>query len=136
MIDVALVTLLKLHAGAVDRVYSGGEVVEVTRGLPKLVYTLLGDGDALYSDDGNAGLIKETCQLDAFALQPSAARLMLDNIRVALDGYSGTIDGTKIDRIYFESRPKMQKAEQPVGQAATAARYTQDMIVDYRERVT
>lgn len=137
MIDVALVALLRLHAGVDQKVYSGGERVETTVNLPKVVYTLLGDGATTYVDDGNVGLVEgETCQLDAFAARPSAARLILDNIRVALDGYSGEIDGTKIDRIHFGSRPAMQGPEQPVGQVATAARYTLDMSVDYRERIT
>jgi hypothetical protein len=136
MIDTAITTLLKANAGVGDRVYSGGEVVEVTRDLPKVVYTFIPAGSRLYTDDGNAGLVKGRYQLDVFAARPSAARAIADTIRVALDGYSGTSDGTKIDRIYFPDGEQMQKAEQPVGQSATAARYTQDMLVDYRERIT
>lgn len=134
MIDAAITNLLKQHAGCGDRVYSGGEKVEVTRDLPKVIYTYLG-GPRLYSDDGNVGLVKGRYQLDAFAVRPTAAREILTNIRVALDGYVGTVDGTKIDRIYFPDGAQMQKAEQAVGQASTAAHYSEDMIVDYRERL-
>jgi hypothetical protein len=136
VIDTAMTILLKAHAGVGDRVYSGGERVEVTRDLPKVVYTLLGDVEPIYTDDGQAGLVEETCQVDCFAAKPSAARLVLDNLRVALDGYSGTHDATVIARISFQSRPRMEKPEGVVGAIATAARYTQDVTVQYRERMT
>jgi hypothetical protein len=134
VIDVALVTLIKQHAGTADRVHSGGERVELTRDLPKIVYTLIGL-DRLYCDDGNVGLVKGRYQLDIFAATPTAARTIADNIRVGLDGYAGTVDGTTLLRVYFDSE-RMQPPQQPVGQASTAARFTQDLIVDYRERVS
>ncbi len=132
MIDVAIVTLLKQHAGVESRVFSGGETVEVNRGLPKVLYTYIG-GPRDYSDDGADGIVEGRYQLDVFAIRPTDARTIANVIRAGLDGYSGTINGTAIDRIHFPEDAVMQKPEQPVGQSATAARYSQDMIVNYRE---
>lgn len=135
MIDVALTTLLKASAGVGDRVYCGGEVVEVTRDPPKVVYTWIG-GDTIYSDDGNVGLIKGRYQLDIFAARPTACRSIADAIRNALDGYSGSQDGTPIVRIYFPDRGQVIGPEVPVGQKASAARFSQDLLIDYRENVS
>lgn len=134
MIDVALVTLIKAAADVGDRVRSGGEVVEVKVDLPKVVYTFIGI-ERRYCDDGNIGLVKGRYQLDIFAALPTAARAIADDIRVGLDGYAGTEDSTRIERIYFPDE-QGQPPEQPAGQQATAARFTLELLVDYRERTS
>lgn len=135
MIDNAIVDLLRTHAGCSDRIYSGGQKVENTQALPKVVYTWLG-GDGLYCDDGNVGLVKGRYQLDIFAATPTAARTIADAIRNGMDGHASTIDTTKIERIYFPDRGQVHKPETQVGQSAAAARFSQDLLVDYREPVS
>ena len=102
MIDTALTTLLKAHAGVGDRVHSGAQLVKVTTDLPKLLYSLLGI-ERRYTDDGNTGLTQGRYQIDIFAVLPSDARAIADAIRLALDGYQGTQDDTRIERLLFRN---------------------------------
>jgi hypothetical protein len=87
-----------------------------------------------YCDDGNAGLTQARYQLDIFAALPSTARGLADAIRVALDGYAGTADGTRIERIYFESE-RHESPERMDGEAVSVSRFSQDVIIEYREPV-
>lgn len=134
MIDTAIAILLGQYAGVDDRVYSGAQLVEATQGVPKIVFTYI-DGPRNYTDDGADGMVEARYQLDIFALDPNAARAITIIVRGALDGYAGIVDGTKIDRIHFPEDARMEKPDpgQAVGQSATAARYSQDLIVNYRD---
>ena len=131
MIDVALTTLLKAAAGAATRVTPSTETELVYTQLPRVIYSLIGL-DRRYSDDGNAGLTQARYQLDIFADKASQARAVADAIRIGMDGHSGTTDGTKIERIYFDSE-NFAKGERIEGANRTVARYSQDMVVEYRE---
>jgi hypothetical protein len=137
MIDHALTSLLIEHAGCDNRVYTGGDRVEVLRDLPKVLYTQVSLVRP-YCDDGSIGLVKARFQIDIFAATPPAARAIADNIRIGLDGFAGTVgsslDPVKILRIYFDDE-QMGKADGVVGQPRTAARWVQEMIIDYVERL-
>lgn len=131
MIDVALATLVKAHAGVAARVTPGTETVLLTRDLPRVIYTLIGV-TRRYSDGGNTGLAQARYQLDVFADKATEARAVADAIRVGLDGHKGTTDGTRIDRVYFDAE-NFAKGEKIEGANRTVARYSQDVIIEYRE---
>lgn len=135
MIDTAITTLLKAHAGVSNRVYSGAMEVKVQQDLPKVLYTQIGN-IRHYTDDGNTGLCRGQWQIDIFATLPSAAREIADNIRVGLDGYKGTTDGTTIERIWFDDNDRPEKPERIEGEAVSVSRFKLLMNVYYRERTT
>lgn len=136
MIDIALQSLLATASGV--KVYPSTETEPVTANLPKVLYTLI-DLPNDYTDDGSTGLRKARYQLDIFAEKMTAARNIADDIRISLDDWRGTVaadnNATKIERISFDTE-RFQKGESVAGQNKTIARYIQDVIVDYRERVS
>lgn len=131
MIDVALHTLIKTHAGVAARVTPSTETVLVSKALPRVVYTLL-RLTRRYSDDGNCGLVQARYQIDVFADKVTAARAVAEALRTRLDGHKGTTAGTKIERIYFGSE-RFARGERIEGADATVARYLIDLFVEYRE---
>jgi hypothetical protein len=131
MIDVALHKLIAAATGLGLRVTPSTETVLVTKALPRLVYTLIGV-KRRYSDKGNCGLTQARYQLDIFAEKATEARAIADALRVSLDGKATTFDGTKIDRIYFDSE-QFARGDGSEGANKVPARYSQDLIVEYRE---
>jgi len=138
MIDNAITSLLKTVTTLTavgSRVYSGAMEVKVQQDLPKVLYTQIGN-IRHYTDDGNTGLCRGQWQIDIFATLPSAAREIADNIRVGLDGYKGTTDGTTIERIWFDDNDRPEKPERIEGEAVSVSRFKLLMNVYYHERTT
>lgn len=131
MIDIALVSLLRLHAGAGQRVNPSSETFQIADELPRVVYTLI-DVQRDYTDDGSTGLATGRYQLDIFASTVTAARNVADAIRIGMDGYTGTIDGTAILRVWFDSERFGQELRDEKSKK-TIARYVLDVFVAYRE---
>ncbi len=129
MIDNAITSLLKQYA---DRVYPSTEIVKVTSGLPKVIYSQI-DGERRYCDAGDINLTQAIFQLDIFGEYPSAARSLAKTIREGLDGYSGTVDSTRIKRIYFPNGERFERGERAEGENKTVARFIQQMTVEYRD---
>lgn len=133
MIDNAINQLLRAFAGVADRVKPSTTVTRISDPMPRLVYSAIG-GDRLYTDSGASTLIPGQYQLDVFAATATEARVVLDTIRLALDGYRGTVNGTRIDRISFPSVPRPGPlALDSAGANASVARLIQDMNVAYRD---
>lgn len=131
MIDVALHSLIAQHAGVSTRVTPSTETVFVSKDLPRVVYTLI-DTVRTYSDKGNSGLVRARYQLDIFAAKVTEARAVADALRIGLESYAGTTDDTKVDRIYFDSE-QFAKGDRVEGANQITARFSQDLIVVYRE---
>jgi hypothetical protein len=132
-LNTALFNLISTAVGH-TRVHPSTETVTVSSNFPKVIYTRIATVRR-YCDDGNSGLTQARYQLDIFADKVSTAESIADQIRIALDGYSGTSDSTTILRISFDSE-NFSKGEKQEGANKTPARYSQDLICEYRESVS
>lgn len=141
MIDTALTTLIGQAGLVVGRVTPAGNSKPVTRDLPRVAYTLI-SSPRRYTDSGVMQLRQARYQIDVFAEQRTDARAVIARItaranepdaeRRGLDGFKGTVDQTRILRIYFDAERDAQAA-QASGQNTTIARCVVDLIVEYRE---
>ena len=139
MIDDVVNTLLRSISG-IDRVTPPNQIVSVTEALPRIVYTPTG-GDRDYSDDGPVGIVTAAYQVDVFADTSRTARATLDKLARAaaaalaedrgLDGYSGTVDGLKIQRIYFPDQIQTGTVDLQAGKNTRLARLHREMRVAY-----
>lgn len=138
MIDTALTTLIKSKAASLgDRVAPSNAVIP-GQTMPRLLFTRIG-GPRIHTDDGKASLVKARYQLDIFAdtlatahaIEQALSKSTTDN---GLDGYSGTVDGTVIRRIYFPELPVSDVAGlKSVGANQTVCRLSTDVMIDFHE---
>ena len=70
--------------------------------LPAIVYERTAN-DHLRSNDGATGIVNATYELTAWGDGFPDARLLADAVRLALDGYSGTVGSVKIGFILLEN---------------------------------
>ncbi|MGC4030254.1 MAG: hypothetical protein QM754_00700 [Tepidisphaeraceae bacterium] len=134
MIDTAVAQLLT-NASELPplQVRPGTELVRVTDGLTRLVFTQIG-GERSYNDDGSDGVTPARYQLDYFAPTLTAARTLADKVRGVLDGFKGTRDDTAILRIHFPS-DRFTAGNREAGANNPTARFTQECVVTYRDSV-
>lgn len=58
-----------------------------------------------YCKDGNVSVVDSVrVQVDCFSDKYSTVKTLAADVRTALDGKSGTIASTEVDRIYFETQ--------------------------------
>ena len=133
-IEIALVTLLRQHAGAGRRVTPSTETVKVYEDLPRIIYSMIAL-DRIYSDDGNVGIVEVTYQLDIFSAKVTEAHEIADAIRVDIDGLRGEVAGVPILRIYFGGE-RFGAGDSAEGANNRVSRYSMDVTIIYRERVS
>lgn len=138
MIDKAVSNLLRAKSGLTS-VAPTTSVKRITE-VPSLMYAAL-NGTRNYTDDGPVGVIPALYQVDAYAATPTDARTLLEKLTRSayaaedpgLDGYAGTVEGTKIVRIHFPSEPRFGPvALASEGANTTTARLILDMTISYR----
>lgn len=138
MIDEAITTLIREATElAVGRVQNSASAVDLTKGLPKILYTRIHTHRS-YTDDGETGLRKAHYQLDLFADEMETARDLATTLanpvgEGGLDGFSGVKEHTRIERIYFDDE-SFQRSEAVEGKDKGIARYVLEMFVDHRRR--
>jgi hypothetical protein len=69
---------------------------------PLIVYVLVSDRPQL-AHDGNVGLTIANYQYDLWAADHDTALLLGQQFTAALNGYRGTVEGVKIDKIAIEN---------------------------------
>lgn len=103
-IEAALFTLLtttpSIAAKVADRVYPKQLPQDPT--TPAIVYHRI-SGPREHSHDGSSGLAHPRFQLDMYAGSYLEAKALADAVRVAIDGYKGTVEGVEIQAIFLEN---------------------------------
>ena len=132
MLDTAIAQLLTTASALpAVQVRPATESVRVTDGVTRILFTQIA-GPRGYNDDGADGIVPARYQLDIFAPQLSVARTLAQTVLVALDGYKGTVAGTRIDRIYFPDG-RFSAASVAPGANNTPARHTIELVIVHRE---
>lgn len=117
-----------------DRVEPGTNTIDVSKGLPKAVYTCIGEDDE-YCDDGRVGITRAIYQLDIFATHKSDADVILKtitNLIEAEDNFPHVNDDITIDWITRRNRRHNQTETTP-GANTGPKRVTREFSVIYRE---
>lgn len=95
MIQTDLLAYLKAQCPtAANRVYHSHLPQTVT--LPALTYQVI-DQPRELSHNGPTGLAMPNIQVDTWAALPSTAATLAREVRLALDGYQGTMGSTRVD---------------------------------------
>lgn len=94
MIEKALVELAE---GVVARVYP--VLLVQSPELPAVVYQRISTVRD-HSHDGPVGLVSARFQFSCWAESYAEAKALAADLRVALDGFKGTVAGTRIDGIF------------------------------------
>lgn len=100
MIEQALYTILSGHAGLTalvgSRIYP--LILPQSPLLPAVIYQRV-DAAREGTHDGPSGLAHPLFQLSCWALDFDQARAVVAQVRLALDGYTGTVGGVEIEAI-------------------------------------
>lgn len=103
MITDAIYTILSgdatLTAQVGTRIYGADAPQETAN--PCVIYEISGQ-EPEYTKDGAATVIYTNLEVDVFADSYKAGRSISDLVKAALDQYSGTVNGHKIDLIQWE----------------------------------
>lgn len=133
-IQSALVSLLRQNATVAKRIRSSTETIDVFKETPHIIFTRIGTDDRELTDDGPTGVVVSRWQLDIFADKSAEASAIADDLRIALDGYTGNVDSTQILLIRFNGE-RMEAGTKLEGSNNTIARLIVEPIVVYRETV-
>ena len=127
MVEAAIVELIKdrvevtniIGAGDNARIYphQAGQA-NATHPRPFVVYRRIGT-ERTYSNSGYSGLASPRIQVDCVASDYATARLLADEIRLALQAFRGTVGGIVVCAIFLDeemdiSEERFEGHEQPV----------------------
>lgn len=84
-----------------DRIYPARTPQDTT--LPKIVFTTITEGRAP-TMAGSSGAVNPRIQIDCWADSNAGADALADAVRLALDGYRGTVASVQIRSCFLDSK--------------------------------
>ena len=100
--------LVTAATDAESRIYP--QVLPQNVTLPAVAYQQLGD-DPIDDIDGHSGLFHSRVQYDAFAATFNDVKALIEQIRLALQGYTGTVLGVTIKGVQLETKLDLYEPE-------------------------
>ena len=134
MIETALINLVTGNSGVSGiigtRMRPFPDASNVT--LPALTYWRT-NSERPMCNDGPVGQCIATFQLDAWAPDAATCWQLLEAVRLAINGYSGTIAGMKIDSIRLSDQSDQINTAALPGYQKSTQRVTMTIVVSYTD---